>query len=341
MNIPALSMAMPMSIPCPKGRILCVDDEPNILRALSWLLQKEFEVVTATSGKEGLELVRSDDFDVVISDQHMPEMSGVDFLLQAKAIAPRAMRILLADYADIQAILSSENEADIYRYVTKPWNVSELPGIVAQAAEIACSRYPAIAPETEEAAVTSGVTKILVLDEKHDVRVITELVAGDLAPLIHTDNLADAFQALEDEGIGVIVGEFPPGSAELTQLLRHMKQKRPEVLSIVLGPEADSEEMAGLVSGGQIDRFVPIPVAGAHFRRVLQAVLEKSRQLRSQPAPAARQAMTAATAAKHAGQETRLQATCCSSAAPPSLPLLAGRTSAFLQRLFGLARGRA
>ena len=63
-----------------KGLILCVDDEPNILRALRWLLQKEFEVVTAPSGHEALALVRQHDFDVVISDQRMPGMTGVELL---------------------------------------------------------------------------------------------------------------------------------------------------------------------------------------------------------------------------------------------------------------------
>ena len=59
-----------------KGTILCVDDEPGILRSLQWLLQKEFDVLTASSGQQGLVLVQQNSFDVLISDQRMPGMTG-------------------------------------------------------------------------------------------------------------------------------------------------------------------------------------------------------------------------------------------------------------------------
>ena len=113
MTSATLSMRMPCNPTAPRGRVLCVDDEPNVLRALHWLLQKDFDVSTATSGQEGLKLVRESSFDVVISDQRMPEMSGVDFLREVRAIAPRAMRILLTGYSDMQAILRSVNESEM------------------------------------------------------------------------------------------------------------------------------------------------------------------------------------------------------------------------------------
>lgn len=280
-----LSMAMPMSISAPKGRVLCVDDEPNILRALGWLLQKEFEVVTAASGREGLERVKSDDFDVVISDQHMPEMSGIDFLREVKAQAPRAMRILLTGYSDRDAVLRSVNESEIFRYVTKPWDVAELPRIVAQAAEIARR-------QTEDGQWTAagempmpaaGESKILVLDDDVRVHAAVELCAGDLAQVVHVTNIADAIHHLHDHSIGVIVAETRVGSVDLTRLICLLKQRCPQVVSVVLAEEAGADTVIRLVNQGQIFRFLPKPIKAALLRKTLQQALSRSYEIHRKP----------------------------------------------------------
>jgi response regulator RpfG family c-di-GMP phosphodiesterase len=193
MTIASLSLSMPMSIPNAKGRVLCVDDEPNILRALSWLLKKEFEVITSTSGHEALDLVRKDDFDVIISDQRMPEMSGVDFLRETRSIAPRATRILLTGYSDQEAVLRSVNESEIFRYITKPWDITELPKVISQAAEISRTQAaPLIDPATEEIALPpSEKTVVLVIDDDPNIHAAVELSAGDLAKVIHVTSVID------------------------------------------------------------------------------------------------------------------------------------------------------
>jgi DNA-binding NtrC family response regulator len=88
-----------------KGSVLCVDDEPNILRSLHWMLHKEFDVMTAPDGLTALEMLRKHDFDVIVSDQRMPGMIGSEFLREACKVAPRSMRILLTGYSDMPAIL--------------------------------------------------------------------------------------------------------------------------------------------------------------------------------------------------------------------------------------------
>ena len=120
-----------------KGRVLCVDDEPHVLRALQWLLQKDFEIHTAASAQEALRLVGRHDFDVVVSDQRMPGVTGVEFLREVRKIAPRAMRILLTGYSDLDAMVRSVNESEVFRFITKPWDIRELPKLISEAAEIA------------------------------------------------------------------------------------------------------------------------------------------------------------------------------------------------------------
>lgn len=111
-----------------KGKILFVDDEENILRSLQRLfMDEEVEVFTATSGAKGLEiLARETGIGVIVSDQRMPEMTGVDFLAQSKTVSPQAMRILLTGYADVNAAIDAINRGGTFRYLNKPWNDEEL-----------------------------------------------------------------------------------------------------------------------------------------------------------------------------------------------------------------------
>ena len=111
-----------------KGKILFVDDEENILRSLQRLfMDEEVEVFTASSGAKGLEvLARETGVGVIVSDQRMPEMTGVDFLEKSKAISPQSIRILLTGYADVNAAIDAINRGGTFRYLNKPWNDDEL-----------------------------------------------------------------------------------------------------------------------------------------------------------------------------------------------------------------------
>lgn len=118
-------------------RILCVDDEQNVLRSLTRLfLDDPYEILTATSGAEGLlTLDRCGTVPVVISDYRMPGMNGVEFLSEVRKRWPGTVRIVLSGYADTGAIVSAINEGQIYRFVAKPWNDDEIRVTVANALE--------------------------------------------------------------------------------------------------------------------------------------------------------------------------------------------------------------
>lgn len=119
------------------SKILLVDDEVNITKALRRLLMEyeQFEVVTANSGADGIALLETEsDIGVVISDQRMPGMTGVEFLARARTLAPDAVRILLTGYADIEASIGAINQGAVFRYLTKPWKDDELLQVVSEAA---------------------------------------------------------------------------------------------------------------------------------------------------------------------------------------------------------------
>ena len=115
--------------------IMFVDDEPSILNALKRLFRKtRYQIITAASGREGLERLKECDKPVslIISDQRMPEMTGAQFLEQAKNIYPDAIRFLLTGYSDMDAIVDAVNKGEIHRYLAKPWNDHDLLLLVQQ-----------------------------------------------------------------------------------------------------------------------------------------------------------------------------------------------------------------
>jgi len=117
-------------------QVFIVDDEENILRSLRrLLLSEEIDVITAGSGPEAIELLRKNpsSVGVIISDQRMPGMTGVDFLEKAKEIAPDAVRIVLTGYADVNAAVDAINRGGAYRYIAKPWRDDELLQVIMDA----------------------------------------------------------------------------------------------------------------------------------------------------------------------------------------------------------------
>lgn len=109
--------------------ILVVDDEVSITKSLNRLFRKEgIKIIEANSGFEGLEILKNLEKPVsgIISDQRMPQMTGAQFLQQAKEIVPDAFRILLTGYSDINAIIEAVNKGEIQKYFTKPWNDDDL-----------------------------------------------------------------------------------------------------------------------------------------------------------------------------------------------------------------------
>jgi response regulator RpfG family c-di-GMP phosphodiesterase len=118
------------------AHILCVDDEPNVLKALRRLFRGGDYVIHLTeSGAEGLEVLEQQTIDLIISDMRMPHMSGAEFLAQAATQWPDTVRILLTGYADIESTIAAVNQGKIYSYCSKPWEDDELKALVAKAIE--------------------------------------------------------------------------------------------------------------------------------------------------------------------------------------------------------------
>src|SRR5229473_3823696 len=115
--------------------LLVVDDEPDVVQSVQDLLRLDYRVLGATRAKEGLRILREQEVHLVMTDQRMPEMTGVEFLGHVRGDHPEAIRVLFTGYADIKAVIDAINQGNVYRYITKPWDPDELQTIIRQAAE--------------------------------------------------------------------------------------------------------------------------------------------------------------------------------------------------------------
>jgi CheY-like chemotaxis protein len=119
-----------------RPRILCVDDEPNVLEGLSLHLRRRYDMSTAPGGAEALALLERDGpTDVIVSDMRMPGMDGATFLAKARQLYPDSVRMLLTGQADLTSAISAVNEGQIFRFLTKPCAPADMLSAVASAIE--------------------------------------------------------------------------------------------------------------------------------------------------------------------------------------------------------------
>lgn len=118
----------------PQRTLLLVDDETNILNALKRTLRCEgYRLLSAGSGAEGLDLLAGSEVGVIVSDQRMPQMTGVEFLRRVKSLYPKTVRIVLSGYTDLDSVTKAINEGAIYKFLTKPWEDEQLRDNIREA----------------------------------------------------------------------------------------------------------------------------------------------------------------------------------------------------------------
>ena len=117
-----------------KHCLLIVDDEPNVCDSVHDLLRREFRVLKAHSAQEGFRLMQEEEVHIVMSDQRMPQISGVELLTGVKARHPQAIRMLFTGFAELESVIAAVNQGHIFQFVRKPWQPEELLLAVRQAA---------------------------------------------------------------------------------------------------------------------------------------------------------------------------------------------------------------
>ncbi|PJA06785.1 MAG: two-component system response regulator [Flavobacteriales bacterium CG_4_10_14_0_2_um_filter_32_8] len=119
-----------------KINVLYIDDEVNNLEAFKSSFRRFYKIFIASSAVEGRKILEENEIEVILTDQRMPEITGVEFLESIIVKYPNPMRILVTGYTDIEAVIDAVNKGNIFKYVSKPWNTDDLKKIIDTASEI-------------------------------------------------------------------------------------------------------------------------------------------------------------------------------------------------------------
>jgi eukaryotic-like serine/threonine-protein kinase len=265
-----------------KPKILLLDDEERILKSLNAIFRFRYHVLTATEGNIALEILEREQPHLVISDQRMPKMSGVEFLRQAKVLSPNSVRLLLTGYSDLASIIGSINDGEIYRFICKPWSNQDIQTIVAEAAAIG------VELQRESGSTVSVSTDVkdygvIVLDDyEGSAQQIMESL-GSAYTTYHAKDASDTLRILETRRVGVIVADLKAGNPEIEIFFRLLKGEYPQILTIVMDDYSDSARAIDLLNKTKIYRYLVKPVKSKMLQHYIGSAMEQFRTYRLRP----------------------------------------------------------
>ncbi|WP_448681922.1 response regulator [Pseudomonas nicosulfuronedens] len=265
-------------------RILFVDDEERILRSLAMQFRRHYDVQVETDPHKALQRLREERIDILVSDQRMPQMTGAELLAQAQEIAPDTLRILLTGYSDLDAAVDALNSGGIFRYLTKPWDPQEMAFTLRQAAEIAQRQAPAEPIDTKAISRVVAPLNVLLLDEDPEtLACVGEFCSAGTHQLHRARNLAEAIVRLNSEPIDILVSDLKLAGEDTAPLLKSLAQAHPRLLSIVVTPFRNTQDLLALINQAQIFRYLPKPIRRGLFEKGLKAAAEQALLWRAQP----------------------------------------------------------
>lgn len=292
-----------------KINILCVDDEQLILNALSSVFRFKYNVITTTNPQEALNIIESQDISVIISDQRMPEMMGTELLKIVKEKSPNTIRILLTGFSDIDAIISTVNDSEVYRFLTKPWNNEELSSIVADAVIASNALKEGSNTLTASDNHLDGLHSIIeqygkkiddqlsVIEEETtqspsfvvfhcaDSAVLNTLKEElpDHVNVLYASNDHEVVELLSQHPVKILLSYLDIASGDNVDLLKSLKRELPELLSIAVVKYADYEEIITLINEAKVYRYVVMPLKGGQLARYIDSGLRMFDRLQKNP----------------------------------------------------------
>ncbi|MBS7834002.1 hypothetical protein B9T10_07730 [Wohlfahrtiimonas chitiniclastica] len=268
-----------------KMTVLCVDDEVLILNALKALLRLRYHVITTTDPFEAIEILKTTKVAVIISDQRMPEMLGTELLSQAKILSPRTTRILLTGFSDLSAIISTVNDSEVYRFLTKPWSNQEVLEIVADAVNV--SKAIAAAPvKVPEKTYAQPQTPAYVIYKSsaaglRELDIHAELPEHTHALVAHSNE--EVIALLQQYPVTLIIVYFQLANEADIELLKYLKRELPELLSIGLVKHADYQDIIMLINEAKLYRYVMMPSRPRQIAFFVKSAIEMFEQFKASP----------------------------------------------------------
>jgi response regulator RpfG family c-di-GMP phosphodiesterase len=185
-------------------KILIVDDEPANIRLLERLFRGKYTVVSALSGAEALELLAMHDVALIISDQRMPGMTGIEFLMRAAEIRPQVVRIVLTGYTDVNSLVEAINSGVVYKYVTKPWVNPELLQTVDRALE----HYETIKSQHELKLQNQRLEALLEATRTNFVNIFVDMLGAEDPPALEHARRTSSYAVAIGQNLGLEVQDL-------------------------------------------------------------------------------------------------------------------------------------
>lgn len=285
--------------PSARPRLLFVDDESRILLSLKAIFRADYDVTVANGGVEALEILKKERFDAIVSDQRMPGVTGVEVLRAAREQQPQAIRMLLTGYADLNAIVSSINEGEIFRYIPKPWVNGELREIVAAAVkastvehipmpaepaagQAAAGQAPGHAPGPTQNAAYREIG-VLVLDEDPQTAINLRGALGGEREVFSAPTIDTALEVLGQQRIGVVITEMAVLGQSVVPLLGALRQDHPALVVVAFTGHLDAGHSISLINQGQVFRLLQKPVASSVMRGTVNIASRRHEMLKQHP----------------------------------------------------------
>ena len=271
----------PLVTAAPRARVLFVDDEERILTALKTIFRGRYHVLTAANGKEALDFISKFKIPVIVSDQRMPGMLGVELLRRARDLSPDSVRILLTGYSDLASIVGSINEGEVYRFISKPWDNQELQQVIAEAVDIGQQLLERNRPK--QAPPPKIDAAILLLEQRPSLHQALTKVLGSSYELVSASNIDQALAELETREIAVFIADIDAEFENYLILFNLLKRKYPQILVVVLTGASDSEMVIHLINEAQIYRFLNKPVNVGLLQQHLHSAITRYAEYERSP----------------------------------------------------------
>jgi DNA-binding NtrC family response regulator len=274
-----------------KYTVLFVDDEPLILSALNAIFKRKYNALMASSGLAALEILKTTPVHVIVSDQRMPEMLGAELLRLVKDTYPTTTRILLTGYSDLDAIISSINNGDVFRYINKPWHIDKLRETIEAGCLISekMLQFQRPAFGTATPVLPNGTlfsdTSVLFVDTNAEhVEALRELFKGQYATYSASD-IEGAFNMLLLHKVGVLVTETNIGTSDIdgADFLAVVKDKYPDIVTILLTDNKDASLAIRLINEGRVFRYLIKPFKRDMIRQTISQAFDQHRQYLMNP----------------------------------------------------------
>jgi len=301
----AMAVERPPAAAAERPRLLFVDDERRVLVSLKSIFRNDYDVRVTTSGDEALQILRDWDADVIVSDQRMPEITGVEVLKAAAEIRPQTTRVLLTGYSDLEAIIGSVNDSEVFRFVSKPWRRDDLSKTMSAAVRLARENPDAASPEHSEAAPVEGensaaspqpvaeavaaepasnTTGVLVLDSNANEQQALRHTLDMSWPTFAAATIDEALQLLDAHPhIGVVITESVFEGGAVTSLVNGLRHARPQLVYIIVTHQPDAGHIIDLINYGQIYRVLRKPLRASVLRGVVTLAARRHQAMLNDP----------------------------------------------------------